>query len=195
MSNLVITPASDATKVAKAGDTMSGALTPNGGVAPIAAGFTTFGTGGFMNVLNTTSGTSTVAVVGTIYWAAVFIPMNITVTGITYTTGTVANSGNVIGALYSASGTLLGNSALAGTAVSTISVKQKLAFTAAPNVTGPSVYYIALQFDAVTAKFMSFSNATESFVVGSTTGSFGTLPSITPGTTYATGVGPYASTY
>lgn len=162
------------------------------------SGFTTFGTGGGINTLNTTSGTDTVAVVGTIYWAAVYIPVSITVTGVTYTTGATNGAGNVIGALYNSAGTLVSNSALAGTAVSASQLKQQLTFVGAGGavaITGPGVYYIALQFSATTAKFKSFSNALESFVVGSVTGSFGTLPSITPGTTYATGVGPYASTF
>lgn len=178
--------------------TASGIIAPNGGIAPINTGFTAFGTGGILNTLNTSSGTSTTPIAGTIYWAAVFIPMNITVTGVTYTTGAASASCNVIGALYNSSGTLLSNSALAGIAVSTTGVKQVLTFVGAGgtvNITGPSVYYIALQFSAITGSFRSFSNASEGFVTGSTTGTFGTLPSITPGTTYATGVGPFASTF
>src|SRR5205823_6904201 len=44
------------------------------GVTPVHAGYTTFGAGGIINTLNTTSGTSVTPVAGTVYWAAVFIP-------------------------------------------------------------------------------------------------------------------------
>jgi hypothetical protein len=175
--------------------TSSGVITPSGGVAPSVVGFTTFGTGPGLNALNTTSGTSTVAVAGTIYWAAIFIPTNITVTGLTYTTGATNGAGNVILGLYNSAGVLLRSTALAGTAVSGSSVKQSIDLTAPVVVVGPGLYFIAIQLSTTTAKFQTFSNAGEKFVVGSTTGTFGTLPSITPGSTYATGVGPYASTY
>lgn len=178
--------------------TFSGIFSPTAGIAPINTGFTAFGTGGMPNVLNATSGTVTSAVAGTLYWAAVFIPMNTLITGVVYTTGTSNGAGNVIGALYDATGALVSNSALAGTAVSGSSVKQKLTFVGAggtTTATGPSTYYIVVQFSATTAKFMTFSNTVEGFVTGSTTGTFGTLPSITPGTTYSASVGPFASTY
>lgn len=171
------------------------AVTATGGINPAVAGFTTFGTGPGLNALNTTSGTSTVAVAGSIYWAAVFIQTNITVTGLTYTTGATNGAGNVILGLYNSAGTLLRSTALAGTAVSASSLKQSIDLTSTVAITGPGLYFIAIQLSATTAKFQTFSNAGEKFIVGSTTGTFGTMPSITPGTTYATGTGPYASTY
>lgn len=164
-------------------------------VTPITSGFTSFGTGGMTNVLNVTSGTSVTTVAGTIYWAAVLIPYNVTLTGIIFSIGTTGGTDKWIAALYNSAGTLLANSDTAGITVGTANTKQKYAFASATTVTGPGVYYIALQSNGTTAKFLAFSNATEGFVTGSTTGSFATLPSITPGTTYTANIGPYASTY
>ena len=174
---------------------LAAALTPNGGMAPINAGFTSFGTGGVTNLLNTTSGTNVTMVAGTIYWAAVFIPMNVTLTGIIFTIGTTGGTDKWIGALYNSAGTLVANSTTAGTTVGTASTKQKLAFTGTYNALGPSVYYIALQSNGTTAKMLALGNVTEGFVTGSVAGTFGTLPSITPGSTYTSAIGPFASTY
>lgn len=164
-------------------------------ITPITSGFTSFGTGGITNVLNVTSGTSVVTVAGTIYWAAVFIPMNVSLTGVIFSIGTTGGTDKWIGALYNSAGTLLANSDLAGITVGTSNTKQKYVFTSATTVTGPGIYYIALQSNGTTARFLAFSNATEGFTTGSAAGAFGTLPSVTPGTTYTANVGPYASTY
>lgn len=158
-------------------------------------GFTGFPTGGAANLLNSTSGTSVATVAGTIYWAGVFIPINVTLTGVIITVGNTGGTDKFIGALYSSTGTLLANSALAGINVGTANTKQKFVFTSTVYVTGPGVYYIAVQSNGTTARFMAFGNATEGFVTGSTTGTFGTLPSITPGSSFTTSVGPFASTY
>lgn len=165
------------------------------GITPVHTGFTAFGTGGMINTLNVSSGTSVTMVAGTIYWAAVFIPFTVTLTGVIVSVGTTGGTDLWIGSLYSNSGTLLANSVLTGTTAGTANTKQKLAFTSTATVLGPSVYYIALQSNGTTAKFLSFPNATEGFVTGSVTGTFGTLPTITPGTTYTQNVGPFANTY
>ncbi|MGF7228757.1 MAG: beta strand repeat-containing protein [Candidatus Saccharibacteria bacterium] len=175
--------------------TFTAALTPSGGVVPVTSGFTAFGTGGFVNILNASSGTSITTVIGTIYWAALMVPFNVTLTGVIANIGTTGGTDKWIGALYSSAGILLANSATAGTTVGTANTKMKLPFTATVNVAGPAVYYIALQSNGTTAKFLALPNATEGIVTGSATGSFGTLPSITPGTTYTQNIGPFASTY
>lgn len=191
-----------AAKASLAGASFTGAVGSSAGFNAVTSGFTAFGTGGAVNLLNTSSGTAKAPVIGTIYWAALLIPMNITVTGLTYTVGSGSTGTDlVIAALYNASGTLLGNTALAGSTVQTASTKHKMALVNASNVatpinvTGPGVYYIALQFSGTSARFMTFSNGNEGFVTGSATGTFGTLPTIAPGTTYTANIGPWASTY
>jgi hypothetical protein len=167
-----------------------GALT-----AQTVSGFTAFGTGGMINTLNSSSGGSVAMVAGTVYWAAVPVLWNVTLTGVIFCTGSAGGTDNWIGALYNSAGTLLANSALAGIAAPAPATKKAFPFTAPLPVTGPAVYYIALQSSGTTAKFLGFNNAIEGFVTGNVTGAFGTLPSITPGTTYGVNLGPFANTY
>lgn len=175
--------------------TFSDIIHPNGGMQASTTGFTAFPTGGTMNILNGTSGFSKTPVSGTIYWASVFIPMNITVSGINYQIGNAGGTDKVIAALYDSTGTLLRSSNLAGVTVGSANTKQQVPLTSPIAIVGPGVYYIALQFDGTTARFMSFGNNEAGFVTGSTTGTFGTVPSITPGTTFSANTGPFASTY
>jgi hypothetical protein len=178
-----------------AGDVAQFGLPAVTGVQALKSGFTAFATGGTNNTLNSSSGGNVVMVAGTIYWAAVMIPYNCTLTGVMFTTGNVGGTDNWIGALYDSAGTRLATSSLAGTAAPATITRKAFPFTATVTVTGPAVYYIALQSNGTTAKFLGFNNAIEGFVTGNVTGVFGTLPSITPGTTYTANLGPFANTY
>lgn len=187
-----IATASDLTaKASLSGATFTGAITASAGIT----GPSSWTIWGHVNELNASSGTSTAPVAGSIYWISIYVGMNCTLTGVTYTLGASSGVGNVIGALYSGSGALLANTATAGTAVGSSNTKQKVPFTSTIAVTGPGMYFLALQFSAITPRFLTLSNTNESFVTGSTTGTFGTLPTITPGTTYTVNLGPWAATY
>ncbi len=173
------------------------------GIAPISAGWTAFGTGGFINILNESSGLGkTPGSSGEWYVAAVPILWNCQLTGICATC--VSNAGSPsdkwILALWNAAGTLIANSATAGTAAPATGTKAKFAFTSAVNVTGPGIYYIGLQSNlggtGGNAEFEAMGNATEGFVTGTISGTFGTVPSsITVPTTYTGGCGPMSNTY
>lgn len=173
---------------------VAGAKTFTNGIGPINTGFTSFATGGAVNLLNASSGAVGATVSGSIYWAALLIPMNVTLTGVIFTVGT-GGTDKWIGALYNSSGALIANTLLTGTTSGTSATKQAIPFTGTVAVSGPSVYYIALQSNGATNTYRAFANTVEGFITGSTTGSFGTLPSITPGTTYTANIGPFASTY
>ncbi|MFI9271876.1 right-handed parallel beta-helix repeat-containing protein [Kitasatospora sp. NPDC052896] len=165
------------------------------GITPVHTGFTAFGTGGMINTLNVSSGTSVTMVAGTIYWAAVLIPFTVTLTGVMVSVGTTGGTDSWIGVLYNSTGSVVANSTLSGTTAGSANTKLKLPFTSTATVLGPAVYHIALQSNGTTAKFLAFGSGSEGFVTGSTTGVFGTLPTITPGTTYTAGTGPFANTY
>lgn len=176
--------------------TKAGVVTAPGGIVQASTGPFVFGTGGVVNLLNISSGTQVTPVNGSIYWASIFFPCNGTVTGLTYSIGAASTgTDKVILALYNSSGTLVGNTATAGTTVGSASSKQSIDFVTPAAVTGPGTYYVALQFNGTAARYLGFSNAGEKLWTGSTTGTFGTLPSITHGTTYNQNIGPYASTY
>jgi hypothetical protein len=182
---------------AGAGDVAQFGIPAVTGVLPVASGFTAFHTGGSAgNLLNTTSGSNTSMVAGTTYYAALWIPFNCTLTGVVVFSGLTGGTDNWIVALWGAAGGAnLAHSNLAGTAAPATSTKARIPFTAPVTVTGPAIYYIGLQSNGTTARFQGFPNVTEGFVTGSVSGSFGTLPSLTPGTSYNQNVGPMASTY
>lgn len=145
-----------------------------------------------------TSGTDSACTNGNIYWASVYIPHSCTITGIKILNGTVAGTDSVIVALYDNAGTLLANSSLSGTVTSGAVAFQSVPFTATEDVVGPSYCYIAVQFNGTTDRFRTIpsGNVVEyTSVCNSTTGTFGTLPSLTVGTTFVANQGPIAVTY
>lgn len=175
--------------------TFMSALTPSGGITPTISGFTAFGVGGQIDILNTTSGASTAMVAGSIYYGAALIPYNCVLTGIMATVGGTGGTDSWIGALYDSGGTLVANSITSGMTVAAANTKMNMPFTSTCNVVGPAVYYIAIQSNGNTAKFQALNNTLEGFVTGSATGVFGVLPSIAPGTSYTQAAAPFANTY
>ena len=163
---------------------------------PFTTAFTSFATGGAPNLLNTTAGNSTTMVAGTWYYAALMIPYNVTLTGIAAVTGGTGGTDKWILALWpAAGGTALANSATAGITAPGANTKKQFAFTGTVNVDGPGAYIIGLQSNGTTAQFLSFGNAAEGFITGLVAGTFGTIPSPSPASTYTQNVGPFATTY
>lgn len=159
-------------------------------------GFSKFGT--FPILSSLTDGTDSACSDGDIYWASVYIPHSSTITGIKVLNGTVAGTDYVIVALYDNAGAKLANSTLVGTVTSGTNTFQSVAFTAPVNIIGPNYFYIAVQFNGTTDKFRTIpaNNVCEfTSVCNSDTGTFGTLPSITPGSSFVSNQGPIAFTY
>lgn len=173
--------------------------TVSNGINPATSGFTAFGTGGVVNVINSTSGASITMVAGTFYYAALYIPFNVTLTGFQVTAGTYTGSPSTdkwIVALWPiAGGAALANSSLSGVTCPAQNTKQAFPFTGTRAVTGPGVFIFGLQSNGTTAKFLAFQNAVEGFITGSVAGSFGTVLSLTPASTYTVNLGPFASSY
>jgi hypothetical protein len=181
-------------KAADAGHIHSGSL--SNGVSPYSTGFTAFSTGGDANLLNSSSGSSVTPVAGTWYYATLWIPYNCTLTGIIGCTGSAGGTDNWIVALWTAAGgAALANSSLSGIAAPAATTKKAFAFTGTVNVRGPGAYIIGIQSSGTTAKLLCFGNAVEGFATGSVAGSFGTVPSLSPATTYSVNLGPFATTY
>lgn len=165
------------------------------GDLPAVAGFTSFATGGAANLINSSSGGNTAMTAGTWYYAALWVPFAITVTGLIATTGNIGGTDNWIVALWAAAGgTTLANSSLSGIAAPAANTKKAFAFTGTVPLPA-GVYYAGVQSNGTTAKFLSFANAIEGFFTGNTAGSFGTVISLTPPSSYAANAGPFLSTY
>ncbi len=145
-----------------------------------------------------TDGTDTACDNGGRYWCSVFVPVNVTLTGIGYLIGSVGGTDKVIAELKDSSGASLANSALAGATVGTLATFQEVAFTATIAVPGPAWYYLVLQFNGATAKFRTIPanlGVSQVAIANTAAGTFGTLAAITPGTTFVAGKGPIAYTY
>ncbi|HXT81380.1 MAG TPA: hypothetical protein VN702_17580 [Acetobacteraceae bacterium] len=141
-------------------------------------------------------GTDTTLVAGTIYWAEVAIPRNITLTGIAVLNGgTVGTNKGIVG-LYNSAGTLVANSALVGAIAAGANAFQAYAFTATYAAVGPARYWVAYQADGATATLRTIAASTFiDSLTKSATGAFGTLTALTVPTTITADVGPIAYVY
>lgn len=154
------------------------------------AEYTAFSTGAAVPA-TTTTGTDTTPVVTETYVAAVFIPANTTVTGISALNGS-AVAGNVTAILYDRNGVPIAQSA--STAQSGTAAYQDFALSAPVRCRGPGIHYVGLQFNNTSARFRTH-------ILGrfpafkKTAEVYGTATALTPVATFTTAVGPIASTY
>lgn len=126
-----------------------------------------------------TSGTDVTPSATTTYYTSIHTPGDMFVTGIQILWGSASTNGNAIVAVYDEAGTLLANSALAGTATTTAAQTQKIPFTAPLLLTGPRYAIIALQMSSTSDRFRAVPAYCDGGILGgSQTGTvFGTLPS------------------
>lgn len=174
----------------------SGAVSPTGGVSA-AGGFTLrpYNIRTWQGVA-ATSGTDTACTNGTAYCGSILVPGNMTITGVEYLVGSVGGTDSVIVSLHDSAGTLLANSALAGTTVGTAAQVQQVAFTTPYAAVGPATYYIAVTFNGTTAKFRTVPAHTQGGVRGNgVTQTFGTAATFTAPTTFTADKVPVAAIY
>lgn len=177
----------------------SGAITPTGGVAA-AGGFSATArlchTGGVPAQVST-DGTELDAVITELYVAEVFIPANCTVTGAAVLWGTNTN-GNAKVMLFDSAGTRVAISA--STDVSGFtgdSYGSRIAFSAPYSAKGPATYYLGVICDDAnndinTHTLGNFGAGKITGLVYATEAGYAT---ITPPTTFTTGLGPIATLY
>ena len=145
-----------------------------------------------------TAGTDKTPVFGTRYTCSIFIPHNMTMTGIGYLIGSAGGTDKAIAELHDADGTLLAYSAVAGVTVGTLATFQELPFTAPVEVIGPGLYYLSITMNGTTARLRVIPTALEVSQIAltkSATGTFGTVGDLTVPTTFTADVGPIAYTY
>lgn len=177
--------------------TTTGAQTPTGGIAP-AGGFTLsprlIGTCAIngASIAATSAFTNQTPVITEVYIAEVFVPANVTVTGVANLNGTVA-SGNLKVGLFNSAGVNLATSA--STASSGTSAYQLVPFTAPLAIVGPATYYVGTFYDNTTVRGTTLTQGScgaakqtgQTYATGFTT--------ITPPTTFTTALGPVANLY
>ena len=175
--------------------TITGAITPTGGTAQVTVSqpYTAFTTW----AANPSVATNTTTLVnGTIWWSQLYIPVNATLTG--------ACMWNVVGAtdkyiyiLFNSAGSVVANSATAGTTAAGSGLYQCIPFTGTVAVTGPQTYYIGMQGNGTTATFGTYptGSAPPNYGTNNQAGTFGTVAGITPTTTFVANKGPVMSVY
>lgn len=141
-------------------------------------------------------GTNAVHVAGTKYYSEIWLPANKTVTGIGVLNGATVGTDKLIVALANSAGTVVANSALAGTTTSGANGFQEIAFTGTYAAVGPARYWIIIQCNGTTDTTRRIATSTYLNWTGSAAGAFGTLgASITPPTSTTADVGPIAYLY
>lgn len=176
---------------------ISGFRTLVGNIRPVVAG----GSKKFITwpaLAALTGGTNTTPVAGTRYSCSVFIPHELTITGIGYLIGTVGGTDKAIVELHDADGKLLAYSALAGVTVGTLATFQEIPFTEPITVAGPGWYFLSVTMNGTTARLRTIATGlgiSQTALTKAAAGTFGTVGDLTVPTTFTADEGPIAHTY
>lgn len=176
--------------------TVTGALTPTGGVAA-AGGFSAsprlIHSGGAPPQVST-DGSDYTVVATEVLIAEVFVPANMSITGVSLLNGS-AVAGNVKVGLANSAGVVVATSA--STAQAGTDAYQRIPFTGAYAAKGPATYYILAIGDTGGGTSLINTHTFGDFGAAKQTGQvFATgFTTITPPTTFTTGLGPIASLY
>ena len=173
---------------------VGGTLTVTGGVAA-SGGFSisprTLHTGGVAPAA-AADGTNVTPATTSTYYAEVFVPANVTLTGVAVFNGSAAD-GNVHVGLANSSGTIVAESNTT-TAQSGTDTFQRVPFTSSYAAKGPATYYVLTQNSTTTARFNA--HAIGNFSAAAVTSqTYGTFTTLSPVTTFTADVGPIATLY
>lgn len=145
-----------------------------------------------------TSGTDTTPASGTQFVTSIFLPWNMTITGISYLIGSVGGTDRVYAALYDSSGALLANSTLAssGTVVGTAANVQALALTTAYAAKGGRRYFIGISMNGNNARLRTVPAHTQAGLFGGQVSqTHGTVAAITAPSTFTADKAPVVFVY
>lgn len=173
------------------------AILPTGGVTPI-AGAPHGIWGANYPPATATSGTSTQGVANKQWISPVWVPANMTITGLAFLIGTTGGTDKSIVALYNNAGVLVANSSTttSGTTVGTAANLQSCDFTTPYAAIGPARYWASVQLSGTTAFLRTIPANVSVAYVGSKTNATATpATSITPPTSFTSDVGPVISLY
>lgn len=144
-----------------------------------------------------TSGTSTTPSATVVYLTQIFIPVNVTLTGVKVNNGATVGTNSYIVALFNSAGGAVANSTLTGTLTAGADSFQTIPFTATYAAKGPGVYWIGLYVNGNTDRFRSVPAVGEhAGYAGSNVGQvFGIITTVTPNQFFTANEGPVAFTY
>ena len=164
------------------------------GITPISApsGFTNWPING------ATDGTDTTPADGTQFVTSIYVPVNMTITGVKYLVGSVGGTDKAVVVLYSSAGALLANSTVAssGTTVGTAAQIQTIAFTATYAAKGPALFYVGISMNGNTARLRTVPAHCQGPLWGnSVSQTHGTPAAITAPTTFTADKAPIITLY
>lgn len=173
---------------------VAGASTLTGGIAQATAPH------GFANWIppTATSGTDTTPANDTQFLTSIFVPVNKTLTGVTYLVGSVGGTDKVYVVLYDADGAVLANSSLTsgGATVGTAAQTQAVAFTATYASKGPRMYYVGVSMNGNTARLRTVpAYCSGGLFAGSVTQVHGTVAAVTEPVTFTADKAPICFLY
>lgn len=145
----------------------------------------------------TAQGTSVTGAATIAYVSQFYLPVNATLTGLAILNGATVGTDKWIVALVNSAGTIVANSAIAGTLSAGASSWQQIPFTATYAAAGPGVYWAVLYKNGTTDNFQAIpASGAYAGLAGSVTGqTFGTLAALTLPTSFTAGLGPIFYTY
>jgi hypothetical protein len=177
---------------------VTGVTTPTGGVAAAASMSARPGgvchTGGLPARVST-DGTNAAFVNTEYYTAEVFVPCNMSITGVSLFNGATVGTDSVHAALAYSDGTIVAGSATGAVATSGADAYQNIPFSGGPiTVLGPATYFIVFIPSGATDTYNAhpFGNFRAGKVTGRT---YGAITSFTPPSTFTADLGPIASLY
>lgn len=173
----------------------AGVITPAGGVAA-AGGFSASPRGMWIGQtapqVSTDFNNSTPVTTET-YVSEIFVPCNMTITGVALFNGTDV-TGNVTVGLATSAGAVIAAAKSASTAGSGTDAIQRIPFAAAYAAVGPATYYIQVQYSSGTARYNTHVLGNHGVLV-QTSQTYGTLTSFTAPSTFVTNVSNVGGLY
>ncbi len=163
--------------VGASGLASAGAVTPTGGVAA-AGGFTAtpcgqINTSGYPAIVST-YGTDSTPTTTSVYLVEIFVPCNMTITGVNYLNGTATGNGTVRIGLYTSAGVAIAAALTAATATTGNDAYQAVAFATPYAAVGPAKYLIGFQWSSASDKYNThISGFTQGFSIAQASATIG----------------------
>lgn len=143
-------------------------------------------------------GTNSTVAAAELYCTEIRLPYSKLLTGLAPHIGTTGGTDNWLVALYDSGGNLIANSATAGALVGTANTFQATAFTVPYYAVGPAQYFGCMMSNGTTATLDTVTTGKDDNILtfkSASAGTFGTLPSFTAPTSFASVSGSYLYAY
>lgn len=173
---------------------VTGAVSLNGGVASSTTTRTRFGAWLPGATSQATSATPSATVV---YLTQIWIPHNVTLTGVAVLNAATVGTNKYIVALFNSSGVPLANSNTAGVLTAGANVYQQVPFTGTYAALGPRTYWVGVYVNGTTDRYFAIPTIGQSMgIAGSVSAqTFGIVTSVTLPTTFTADVAPVVYVY